>query len=738
MSPTYPRETDLNTPDTVEATNLERHDLGATAPTKAADAPIGDTPDDPFLWLEELDSARAMEWVLGQNARTEAELFDADFSATRQEILKVLDAADRIPMVTKRGEHYYNFWRDSQHPKGLWRRTDWESYRQEHPTWEILLDVDALAVDEGIDWVFTGAQMLRPAPGDAYTRALIKLSPDGGDQVRVREFDLPSRAFVPGGFDLPVAKTNVSWADADTLFVATDVGEGSLTLSSYARTVRRLVRGQDLAVAEEVFAIDQSHVLAYFSHDSTPGFERDVAHDVIDFYNSKTFVRRGEKWVHVEVPTDVGVSLHRGWVLFSPQTTWTRDGATHIPGSLVLADLEQFMAGTAELREIFVPTDSTSLQSIDFTANHILLNVLQDVSSQILVCDPAKDFALSPLDIGAPLHSFSISAVDDEDPARGDDFWLTLTGFLTPTTLARGTVSPGGDAGSSAVPLVIKSAPARFDAGDFEVSQHFAVSDDGTRVPYFQVSPRELPLDGSNPVLMNGYGGFQTSLTPGYLGALGPGWLARRTTEGRRGSYVVANIRGGGEYGPRWHRAALRENRHRAYEDFAAVARDLIARGVTSREHLAATGRSNGGLLMGNMITGYPELFGAISCGVPLLDMRRYTRLAAGHSWIAEYGDPDVPGDWEFVRTFSPYHRLDDAPREGVEYPASLIWSATSDDRVGPVQARKMAAKMMDLGVGNVRYHESFDGGHAGASDNDATATMLATSYEFLWRHVGR
>jgi prolyl oligopeptidase len=690
-----------------------------------------DRTEDPFLWLEELDSQRAMDWVVGQNNRTEAELFDNDFEATRAGILEVLDATDRIPMVTKRGEHYYNFWRDSQHPKGLWRRTRWESYLENDPVWEILLDIDALAAAENIEWVFSGAQMLRPAANQPYERALIKLSPDGGDQVRVREFDLPTLSFVPGGFDLPVAKTKVSWADADTLLVATDVGEGSLTLSSYARTVRRLSRGQDLAQSPEIFAIDPSHVLAFVSHDSTPGFERDVAHDVIDFYNSKTFLRRHDVWVPIEVPTDVGVSLHRDWVLFSPQTQWTHEGTTHIPGTLLLADLEEFMAGTATLREIFVPSESTSLQSIDFTANYILLNVLQDVASQIYICDPANDFALRPLDIGSPLHSFSASAVDDEDATDGDDFWLTLTGFLTPTSLARGKVSDNDDA-----PRVIKSAPSRFDAADFEVSQHFAVSDDGTRVPYFQISPRDLPLDGKNPVLMNGYGGFQTSLTPGYLGALGPGWLVRRTETGRRGTYVVANIRGGGEYGPRWHRAALRENRHRAYEDFAAIARDLISRGVTRREHLAATGRSNGGLLMGNMITGYPELFGAISCGVPLLDMRRYTRLAAGHSWIAEYGDPEVPEDWEFVKTFSPYHRLDDALPEGVDYPASLIWSATSDDRVGPVQARKMAAKMMSQGVRDVRYHESLDGGHAGASDNKASATMLATSYEFLWRHI--
>ncbi|MDO5743194.1 MAG: prolyl oligopeptidase family serine peptidase [Micrococcaceae bacterium] len=728
MSPSLPPQINPR------ATDTEAGDLGLDAPAPREDTVGRSASEDKFLWLEQLDSGEAMNWVLEQNARTEDELFDDDFAATREGILTVLDAADRIPMVTKRGAYYYNFWRDSLHPKGLWRRTSWASYQQQDPAWEILLDIDALAKAEGIDWVFSGAQLLRPAPGNEYSRALLKLSPDGGDQVRVREFDMSSLSFVQGGFDLPVAKTNVSWADPDTLLVATDFGEGSLTLSSYARTVRRLVRGGDLSTAEEIFAVDQAHVLAYVAHDSTPGFERDVAHDVIDFYNSKTFVRRGDDWVHLAVPTDVGVSLHRGWVLFSPQTPWTHAGVTHVPGSLVLADLEGFLAGTAALRDIFVPTDSTSLQSIGFTANHILLNTLKDVSSEILICDPNRGFALRTLDLGSPLHSFGISPVDDEDPECGDDFWLTLSGFLTPSTLARGTVS-SMESGNT-TPRRIKSAPARFDSSAFVVSQHFAVSDDGTRVPYFQVSPRVLPLDGKNPVLMNGYGGFQTSLTPSYLGALGPGWLARRTAEGRHGTYVVANIRGGGEYGPRWHRAALREKRHRAYEDFAAIARDLMSRGVTSREHLAATGRSNGGLLMGNMITGYPELFGAISCGVPLLDMRRYTRLAAGHSWIAEYGDPDVPEEWEFVRTFSPYHRLDDALPEGTCYPASLIWSATSDDRVGPVQARKMAAKMMDMGVGNVRYHESLDGGHAGASDNGATATMLSTSYEFLWRNV--
>ncbi|MFB0834930.1 prolyl oligopeptidase family serine peptidase [Arthrobacter halodurans] len=695
--------------------------------------PLHDADDD-FLWLEDIHGGSALDWVRARNAETEAMLFDDGYRAVEDALLEVLDAEDRIPSVTKRGSHYYNFWRDAEHPRGLWRRTDWENYASADTAWEVLLDVDELAAREGTDWVFSGTRMLRPADGEPHRRALVRLSPDGGDAVEVREFDLEELDWVEDGFRLPAAKTNVSWDGPDALYVASDFGEGTLTRSSYARTVRRVRRGTEPADSPEVFSVDETHVLAMVAHDDTPGHERTVAVDVIDFYNSRTSVLDGDAWRAVEVPTDVRVHLHRGWVLFSPQTPWDVGGRTLAPGTLAVADLDAFLAGDRAVTDVFVPDESASLESYDFTRDHLLLNVLRDVSSEVLVADPARGWATRALDVGAPLHSFGIAAVDDEDPATANEYWLTTTGFLTPTTLARGTVAAEGEPPSP--PAVVKRAGAHFAAEDHVVEQFFARSDDGTRVPYFQVSVRDLPLDGANPVLMNGYGGFQTSLTPSYSGVVGRAWLERRTAAGRRGVYVLANIRGGGEYGPRWHRAALRENRHRAYEDFAAIARDLVARGVTVPGRLAATGRSNGGLLMGNMMTGYPELFGAISCGVPLLDMRRYTRLSAGHSWIAEYGDPDVPGDWEFVRTFSPYHRLDDDLPEGVDYPPSLIWTATSDDRVGPVQARKMAAKMRERGAAEVWYHESLDGGHAGASDNRQSAAMLATSYEFLWRRV--
>ncbi|WP_313814798.1 prolyl oligopeptidase family serine peptidase [Glutamicibacter sp.] len=684
--------------------------------------------NDPYTWLEGTYDEQAVAWARDQSERTESELYDDEFELSVQRIKTVLDAQDRIPMVTKRGDYYYNFWRDAEHRLGLWRRTTWESYISDAPQWQVLLDLDAYAQQESHEWHFAGSQLLRPAEGEAHKRALLRLSPDGGDQVRIREFDLETLTFLDGGFDLPVAKTDVSWIDSDTLLVGSATTEENTTRSTYASTTQKLVRGQELADAEVIFRVDQTHVAAFAYYDSTPGFERIVTTDALDFYNSRVGVILEEKHHEIDVPTDVQVRLHRQWLLLAPQTDWTHQGQLFPAGSLVLAQLDAFLAGGLIEKVVFTPDESSSLESLTFTANYLLLTVLQDVASEVRVIELNNNFAQSVLPLQDRMLSVSVGAVDDEDEDSGDDYWMTVTGFTTPTTLLRGTV--GG------APREIKKSPERFDAAGLDVTQHFAASKDGTRVPYFQVSVKDLELDGQNPVLMDGYGGFQHSMTPGYAPAMGAGWLSRISEAGRRPVYVMTNIRGGGEYGPRWHRAALRENRHRAYEDFAAIAEDLVARGVTSRKHLAATGRSNGGLLMGNMIAGFPQLFGAISCGVPLLDMQRYTQLAAGHSWIAEYGDPEIPEDWQFLRTFSPVHRLTDQPHPIDDYPAALIWTTTSDDRVGPSQARIMAAKMMDLGVGNVRYHEPEGGGHAGATDNESTARMLATSYEFLWRQV--
>lgn len=683
---------------------------------------------DPYSWLEGTHDEEALTWVHEQTLRTESELYDESFHSQVQQIKSVLDAQDRIPMVTKRGEHYYNFWRDAKNRLGLWRRTTWQSYLTDDPQWEILLDLDALATAEGAQWHFAGASLLRPQASGPYERALLRLSPDGGDQVRIREFDILSKSFVPDGFDLPVAKTNASWIDRDTLLVGSASSEEFTTRSTYASTLRRVERGMSVEDAPIVFEVEKNHVAAFGYFDSTPGFERIVTSDAIDFYHSRTGVILDGTHYIIDVPDDVQVSLHRQWVLFAPQTDWEHQGEILKAGSLAIARLEAFLSEGRIDKIVFTPDGQSALEGISFTANYLLLTLLHHVATQVRVISLNEDFAESQLPLHDRMLSVSIGAVDDEDEVAGDDYWMTVNGFTTPTTLLRGCV------GSEAQP--VKRSPERFDASGLDVTQHFATSADGTQIPYFQVAPEDLVLDGENPVLMDGYGGFQHSMTPGYAATMGVGWLSHRTSTGRRPIYVMTNIRGGGEYGPTWHRAALRENRHRAYEDFAAIAQDLVNRGVTSREHLAATGRSNGGLLMGNMISGYPQLFGAISCGVPLLDMQRYTQLAAGHSWIAEYGDPQVPEDWEFLRTFSPVHRLNDQPHPVDDYPKNLIWTTTSDDRVGPSQARIMAAKMMDLGINNVRYHEPEGGGHAGSTDNESTAKMLATSYEFLWREV--
>ncbi|WP_426228102.1 prolyl oligopeptidase family serine peptidase [Pseudarthrobacter sp. DSP2-3-2b1] len=733
---------------------------GSSSPNASSNASSGGAapePTDENVWLEEIYGEAQLDWVREQNARTEDLLEDADYAGLEGSILEVLDSTDRIAMVGKRGDFYYNFWKDQANPKGLWRRTTWESYVTDSPEWDVLLDVDALAAAEGEEWVFHGATFLRPAAGEPYKLALLALSPDGGDANRYREFDVGSRTFVDpaaGGFDLPTAKGNVSWLDADTLLVASTAGDLPKTASSYARTAVTLRRGEALSAAARLFEVAEDHMMALAAHDSTPGFERTFAVDYIDFFNRRTFVQADGVLVEIDAPTDVNLSAHREWLLFRPQRDWVLDGTTYPAGSLLAAKFEDYVAGTREISVLFTPDAHTSLQSWSWTRNFLLLNLLRDVSSEIRVLDPSRPglaaggaaWASSLLDACPPLHDVNAYAVDDEDegPAdggAGDDFWLVATGFTTPSTLMRGTLvrDGAGTGGVVSSHTAVKASPSFFDDASYEVQQHFAVSADGTRVPYFQVASRELVLDGQNPTQLSGYGGFEISRTPAYSGTVGRAWLERRTTapggpgeaaHSRGGVYVVANIRGGGEYGPSWHRAALKENRHRAFEDFAAVAQDLISRGVTSRERLGCVGGSNGGLLVGNMLTRYPELFGAVSCGVPLLDMRRYTKLSAGHSWIAEYGDPDVAEEWEYIKTFSPYHLL----KDGVEYPETFIWTATSDDRVGPVQARKMAARMEAMGIPNVWFHEALEGGHAGASDNRQAAALQARSQHFLWR----
>jgi prolyl oligopeptidase len=671
--------------------------------------------DDPFLWLEDIHGARALDWVKTENAKTTQQFIDnAEFDKTRDRILEVLDSDARIPEVSRMGDYLYNVWRDKANPRGVWRRTTLAEYRKSAPQWEVLLDIDALNKAENKRWVFKGADCLKPA----YTRCLLSLSPDGGDAVTVREFDIPTQSFVKDGFELPVAKTEASWIDENNLYVGTDFGPGTMTASSYPRIVKQWKRGTPLAQATVVYEGKATDLAVGASHDRTPGFERDFVSVAKDFFHSELYQRKDDKLVRVEVPTDASADAHRQWLLVQTRSAWTVGGTTYPSGALLAANFDAFMAGKPAFTVLFKPDAHTSLESYAWTRHHLILDVLDDVKSRLEVLTPPDQAAATAQwkrEAVPGVPAFSSISVADTDPDNSDEYWLDVTGFLTPSSLQRGVLG--------SVPAeTIKQDPAFFDASKFEVTQHFVTSKDGTRVPYFEIAPKGLKLDGSNRTLLYGYGGFEVSLSPHYSGSIGRAWLERG------GVYVLANIRGGGEYGPQWHQAALKANRPRAYEDFAAVAEDLVKRGVTSAKHLGAEGGSNGGLLMGNMLTLYPRLFGAIACEVPLLDMKRYTHLSAGASWMAEYGNPDT-ADWNFIQTFSPYQNV----KKDGHYPPVLFYTTTSDDRVGPVQARKMAAKMQAMGHPNVWFYENLEGGHGAGADNKQAALMHALAYDFLW-----
>ncbi|HEY8329597.1 MAG TPA: prolyl oligopeptidase family serine peptidase [Rhodanobacter sp.] len=673
------------------------------------------TSDDPFLWLEDIHGARALDWVRQQNTATAKQFVDnAEFARTRDSILEVLDSEARIPYVNRMGSHLYNFWRDKAHPRGVWRRTTLAEYRKAEPAWEVLLDIDALNKAENKRWVFKDVECLKPA----YERCLVSLSPDGGDATVVREFSIPHKAFVKDGFELPVAKSQVGWIDENTLYVGTDFGPGSMTESSYPRIAKAWKRGTPLSAATTVYEGKPSDLAVNAYHDRTPGYERDFVSIARDFYHSDLYQRIEGRLARVEVPADAEADAHREWLLVRTRSPWTVAGTTYPAGALLATQLDSFMAGKRHFTVLFEPDAHTSLDSYAWTRHHLILNLMDDVKSRLEVLTPPQmttpdgDWKRAAM-AGAP--AMSTINVIDTDPDHSDEYWLDVTGFLAPSSLQRGVLD-------GAAAETIKQAPAFFDAAKFTVGQHFVKSKDGTRVPYFEIAPKDLKLDGANRTLLYGYGGFEVSLQPQYSGSVGRAWLERG------GVYVIANIRGGGEYGPQWHQAALKANRPRAYEDFAAVAEDLVRRGVTSAKHLGAEGGSNGGLLMGNMLTMYPQLFGAIACEVPLLDMKRYIHLSAGASWMAEYGNPDTT-DWNFIKTFSPYQNV----KKDGHYPPALFYTATSDDRVGPVQARKMAARMQAQGHPNVWFYENLEGGHGAGADNQQSAHMHAMAYDFLW-----
>ena len=681
--------------------------LVLTALTALAGIPATGAEDDPFLWLEEVEGEQAMAWVHGQNTRTLKELQGVpEFQAIFDRTLEILDSSDRIPMPRLYGSAVYNFWKDDRSPRGLWQRTTMESYRTDAPKWETVLDVDALAAADGTPWVFKGANCLPPD----HRRCLVSLSRGGADATVVREFDTVTRSFITDGFFLPEAKLAVAWRDENSIWVGTDFGEGSLTSSGYPRVVKVWRRGTPLTEASTVFEGLSTDVSVGAMSLHTPEGRYDVVYRTPVFYRQETFLMLGERLVKLAIPVDAEFrGVFKDHLLISLRSDWDTGEDTFPAGSLIATGMDDLLRDRRRWQSLFAPSERVSLASVATTRDRVLVMALDNVRSKLAgfsLCDGAWQRT----EISLPgLGSASVTAASDVD----DLFFLSYQDFLTPSSLWLAT----GEA-----PLErVKTTPAFFDTTGMAVQQLEATSPDGTRIPYFLVTPKDFTADGTAPTLLYGYGGFQVPQRPVYSALRGTAWLTRG------GVFVLANIRGGGEFGPRWHQAALQQHRIKSFQDFIAVAEDLIARKVTSPRRLGIMGGSQGGLLVGGAFTMRPELFGAVVSQVPLADMQRFSKLLAGASWMAEYGNPDVPEQWEFIRTWSPYHLL----RRDVTYPVPFYWTTTRDDRVHPGHARKMVARMQSLGHG-VFYYENTEGGHGAGSVNSQTARINALEYAYL------
>ena len=682
------------------------------APESASTA---DVTEDPYIWLENVEGEEALAWVEEQNKVSLGHLESLPiYVPLRERNLEIYNSEERIAHPGMRGDFVYNFWRDADNIRGRWRRMTLEDYVAGGKDWELVLDIDKLAEGEDEDWVWKGANCLRPE----YRHCLLNLSRGGADAVVVREFDVEDKTFVMDGFSIAEAKQNVTWVDQDTLFVGSDFGDGSLTDSGYARTARLWHRGEPIEEAREIFAGEQADVAAGVGRNWDHDTAYDVAYRVPSFFETVNYLYTGDgEFEHIGIPNDARfLGVMNGQMLVQLKTDWEIEDQTYPQGALMSIAFERFMSGDRDFEVLIVPTESTAIPrgGIVTTRDYIIVNLMEDVVSRLMRF-ARVDGAWVREDIEAKgLGAISLGSSSDES----NIFFFTYENFLTPDTLY-----VADDGGKTIEAL--DSLPEFFDADGMMVEQHFATSADGTRVPYFLVLPRDFEANGTTPTLLYGYGGFEISRTPNYSATVGHSWLERG------GAYVVANIRGGGEYGPAWHHAALKENRQRAYDDFIAVGEDLIARGITRPEHLGIQGGSNGGLLTGVMLTQRPDLWNGVVIQVPLLDMKRYNQLLAGASWMGEYGNPDTD-DWLFIKEYSPYHNLD----PDADYPTPFFTTSTRDDRVHPGHARKMVARMNEMGH-DLLYYENTVGGHAGASDNEQVARVQALIYSYLWGQLG-
>ncbi len=670
--------------------------------------------DDPYLWLEDIEGEAALAWAEQQNAATLHRFANGAFEADRDALTAIYNRPDNIPYISRHGAHVYNFWTDGSHPRGLWRRTTLDEFHNEAPAWELLLDLDALAATEGEDWIWSGADI---APR-THDRALMRLSRGGGDATVTREFDITTRAFVENGFNLPEAKGGATSLDADMVLLVSAYGDNMATRSGYARTVRLWARGGDPLKAPVIFETTYENTWVSAYRDLTSADETIWYTESRGFYDADHWIgdRSGAK-TKLDIPPDASVNCRHGWLTLELRTPWLTGGFNHAAGALIAIQLADFIGGDRRFETLFESASRRALESVSFSGGRLILSILDNLSPRFEALTPSPQGWMREALPGMPtVGAAHIWRIDAEEAEANGDLLAQTQDPLTPPTL---TLMPRVGA-----PQVLKRAPQVFNADGLAVSRHEAVSIDGERIPYTQVGPSGE--SGNAPVHLYGYGGFSVSLTPTYGKAIGKVWLERG------GVSVVANLRGGGEFGVAWHEAGRHEGKALAHDDFAAVADDLVRRGVTRPGRIAAEGGSNGGLLIANMLTRYPERFGALFCTIPLIDMRRYSKLLAGASWINEYGDPDKPEEWAYLQRISAYHTA----TGGMNYPPILIATTRKDDRVHPGHARKMAAKLQAMGYA-AHFYEPAAGGHGYGKDNAERAAFAALGYNFLRQSIG-
>jgi len=673
---------------------------------------IAQQPEDPYLWLEDVTGDKPMAWVKEQNAQSVKELeARPEFKGLHEKLVAIYNSRERIPSAAKRGKWLYNFWQDAENPRGVWRRTTMEEYRKKDPAWETVLDVGKLSADENEKWVFKGANCLYPD----YTRCLVTLSRGGADAAEIREFDTVKKEFVKDGFVLKESKGAADWRDRDTLYIDRDFGPGTLTTSGYPRQVKEWKRGTPVESAKLAFEGQESDVGVSANVIDEKNRRYEMISRNITFWESEDFIRVEDKWVKLDTPKDAGVSAANGLLLVQLKSEWKLPKGSYAAGSLLAFNLDSFLAGRRYPEVLYEPTERAALRSYTVTRDMIVLDILDNVKSKVVELRRKGDRWVSTTVKVPPSSIVGVAALDRDD---SNDYWMTVTSFVEPTTLYLAT--PGNTDREK-----MKSLPAFFDANGLKTLQYEVASKDGTKIPYFVVMRDGTKLDGNNPTILYGYGGFEVSMLPNYSGTIGAGWLERG------GVWVLANLRGGGEFGPEWHTKALRENHPKAFEDFIAVGEDLVKRGITSPKHLGIMGGSNGGLLVGATFIQRPDLFKAVVCQVPLLDMRRYNKLLAGASWMGEYGDPDKAEDWAFISKYSPYQNV----KKDAKYPRIFFWTTTRDDRVHPAHARKMVARMKEQGH-DVIYFEYTEGGHGAGSTPAQQAYLWALTYTYFWNEL--